>query len=135
LEPHHFYPFAPFFWGLFTLAIVIVAMALKHRRRMAQLEMFKLYLAQNREPPADMLRYMHGPRNWHSRSSRLHRAIFFGSLAVGLGLAHLVLASLFEAPGHSVGLLIGAIVLGCLAAGQIISALLIKSDDSSPPSS
>lgn len=36
MEPHHIIPFAPFFWGLFALVIVVVAMVLKHRRRMAK---------------------------------------------------------------------------------------------------
>jgi hypothetical protein len=116
---------------LVVLAAAVLFMAwLKHRRIKDTLELMRAYLAQGKDPPADLVRSLHdqeaglGRMNaawWTSARQAWQGAIIFGSLAVGFALWGIVEPGAW--PGHRNGPLSTAVLLGAAALASLLSAL------------
>ena len=128
MEPYHFHPFVPLLWFLLALVIVITAMWFKHQRRMVELELIRTYVSQNKEPPVELMNAMRVRCSYdrYSPARRWRLAVSFGSLAAGFGLAHWVVISSSPDRHFVPGLLIPAIIFGCVAVGQAILALITR---------
>lgn len=129
---------ASHWWLLFPIlgfVMVFYSMWLEHRRKRDWMDVIKSYAAQGKEPPAsltqasgmDLRSQWHTNGQRHSRYYDLRRAIFLGVLGGTFALLH------YYGTMNSRGFGIAAIVLGALAAGFLLMALVPRPRSDTPP--
>jgi hypothetical protein len=131
--------FAKHWWLLFPIlgfAVAFYSMYLDHRRKRGWMDLMRTYAEQGKEPPANLTNaatsgdwHWNGPPAYHGRSRfwDVRRAIFLGVLAGAFALLH------YYGSMNTRGFGIAAIVLGALAAGFLLMALIPRPRSDAPP--
>ena len=110
---------------LAALALAAFAIWLRHRREIARLELLRTYVAQGKEPPAEIAQMLRNGGLSYRRDRDWRRAILLGSLAAAF--AAIALLSSGVRPHH--GFIIGAVILGALAVGSALAGWLQRGHD------
>jgi hypothetical protein len=132
---------AKHWWLLFPIlgfAIAFYSLYLDHRRKRGWMDLMRTYAQQGKEPPASLTNaatsgdwQWHGPPAHYGHSGRfsdVRRAIILGVLAAAFGYLYV-----HNADTNS-GFGIAAVVLGALAVGFLIIAIVRpRSADGPPP--
>ncbi len=117
-----------YWWLIFPLmwfVISILRMWSNNRSHKFTLELLRTYASQGKEPPAEVLKTLEiGGRSCRGRRMGAHRCwsrvVVFASLALGFG----TMAYLNRAGGTDHNDLLVAIIMGALALGFLLIALL-----------
>lgn len=117
-----------YWWLIFPLmwfVTSILRMWSQHRSRKDTLELLRTYASQGKEPPAEVLKTLeNGGPSYRGSRTGLHRCwsrvAVFASLALGFG----TMAYLNRAVGTEHGALFVAVIMGALALGFLLIALL-----------
>ncbi len=115
--------FTQFWWLIFPvsgIALGFFRIWLKHRRRIEELELIKIYIANGKEPPAELLQGSTDEQASPAQTEvkQWKHLSTFSALTIGFAAAY-VLAP--DGGRHPVPFLITAIIMGAFALGAVVS--------------
>lgn len=121
-------------WVIFPILGIMFgffAMWLKHKRHNSIIELIKVYVAQGKEPPQELLNSL---KNWEETQATgapraWRRVATFGSLTVGFGAAYLAMVPDIMSPGRAHPFLVTAILMAALTFSSLINVLIQRKYD------